>query len=201
IPGSDVTEHVGCYVAELLVPEDSSVIGKHRGQLVPDGIDAVTALEILRRGRPVHGPDIVLEAGDRLLLRGEWKQIAAARKAMKLKFDHVARDLDGDITVERLQVEAMVSPGSHLIGHTLAGMRFGHMYRARVHGIHRRLLNIRQPLDQVQLTVGDVLLIDAPEKSIEDLRADKGLIVLGMRKQRKVDVFRASMSTLVMVAA
>src|SRR5690606_41964223 len=101
---------------------------------------------------------------------------------------------------ERVQVEAMVSPGSHLIGNTLAGMRFGHMYRARVQGIHRRLLDIRQPLDQVQLSLGDVLLLDAPEPAIEDLRADKGMIVLGTRKEANVDVFRASMSVLVMVA-
>src|SRR5690606_41550276 len=80
------------------------------------------------------------------------------------------------------------------------GMRFAHMYRARVHGIHRRLLDIRQPLDQVQLSLGDVLLIDAPETAIEDLRADKGMIVLGTRKEAKVDVRRASLSALVMAA-
>src|SRR5690606_8235911 len=34
-----------------------------------------------------------------------------------------------------------------------------------------------------------------------DLRADKGMIVLGTRRQPTVDVFRASMSALVMVAA
>ncbi|WP_158636443.1 SLC13 family permease [Luteimonas marina] len=201
IPGSDDTEHVGRYVAELLVPEESSAIGLRREQVVPDDIDDATVLEVLRHGRPVYGEEAVVRAGDRLLVRGEWKQVAATRKARKLLFDHVARDLDGDISAERMQVEAMVSPGSHLIGHTLAGMRFGHMYRARVHGIHRRLLDIRQPLDQVPLTVGDVLLLDAPEKSIDDLRADKGMIVLGMRKQKTVDVLRASMSALVMVAA
>src|SRR5690606_8637677 len=105
-----------------------------------------------------------------------------------------------DINAERVQVEVMVSPGSHLIGHTLAGMRFGHMYRARVHGIHRRLLDVRRPLDQVPLNLGDVLLLDAPEKAIDDLRADKGMIVLGARRQAKVDVFRATASVLVMVA-
>ncbi|HRN62364.1 MAG TPA: SLC13 family permease, partial [Luteimonas sp.] len=198
IPGSEESEHVGRYVAELLVPEGSPAIGVHRNQLVPEGIDDVTALEVLRRGQPMYGGNAVVEAGDRILLRGEWKQIAAARKALKLKFDHVSRDLDGDVNAERLQVEAMVSPGSHLIGNTLAGMRFGHMYRARVHGIHRRLLDIRQPLDQVTLAVGDVLLINAPEKAIDDIRSDPGLIVLGTRKEQKVDVARAALSVLVM---
>ena len=200
VPGSAETEHVGRYVGELLVPADSEAIGLRREQVVPDSIDDAVVLEILRRGRPVSG-DAVVEAGDRLLVRGEWARIRAVRKARRLQFDHVAGDLDGDANGdERVQVEAMVSPGSHLIGNTLAGMRFGHMYRARVQGIHRRLLDIRQPLDQVQLSIGDVLLLDAPESAIEDLRADKGMIVLGTRKEAKVDVFRASMSVLVMVA-
>ncbi|MGJ4730197.1 SLC13 family permease [Luteimonas sp. SDU101] len=201
VPGTEEHEHVGRYVAELLVPEESGAIGLRREQVVPDSIDDVVVLEILRDGRALHGSEAQVRAGDRLLLRGEWKRIAAVRKARKLRFDHVARDLDGDIDAERMQVEVMVSPGSHLIGHTLAGMRFGHMYRARVHGIHRRLLDVRQPLDQVQLDLGDVLLLDAPARAIEDLRADKGMIVLGARRQAKVDVFRATASVLIMVAA
>jgi len=198
VPGSEETEHVGRYVAELLVPEDSEAIGLRRDQLVPGSVEDAVVLEILRRRRPLTDPDAVVQAGDRLLVRGEWRAIGAVRKARRLRFDHVAGELDDD--VERVQVEAMVSPGSHLIGNTLAGMRFAHMYRARVHGIHRRLLDIRQPLDQVQLSLGDVLLIDAPETAIEDLRADKGMIVLGTRKEAKVDVRRASLSALVMAA-
>src|SRR5690606_17668360 len=163
VPGSEETEHVGRYVAELLVPPDSDAIGLRREQVVPESIDDAVVLEILRRGRPVSSAGTV-EAGDRLLVRGEWRQVRAVRKARKLRVDHVAGDIDGDAAdAERVQVEAMVSPGSHLIGNTLAGMRFGHMYRARVQGIHRRLLDIRQPLDQVQLSLGDVLLLDAPE--------------------------------------
>ena len=200
IPGTEEHEHVGRYVAELLVPEESGAIGLRRDQVVPPNVDDAVVLEILRDGRAVHGPGGGGRAGDRLLLRGEWKHIAAVRKARKLRFDHVARDLDGDIDAERMQVEVMVSPGSHLIGHTLAGMRFGHMYRARVHGIHRRMLDVRQPLDHVQLSLGDVLLLDAPAKAIEDLRADKGMIVLGTRRQARPDPLRAILSVLVMVA-
>lgn len=201
VPGSATADHIGRYVAELLVPDGAAVVGRRRSEVLPDGNDGVTLLEILRHGTAVRGDDVRVEAGDRLLLRGLWQDIDALRKSMKLKFDHVARDLDGDITAERLHVEAMVAPGSHLIGHTLAGMRFGHTYRARVHGLHRRQLGIRQSLDQVPLHVGDVLLLDAPVKAIDDLRVDRGLIVLGARAQRKVDTTKATLSAIVMAAA
>ena len=120
---------------------------------------------------------------------------------MKLAFDRNTRDIDDGARDGRMLMEAMVSPGSHLVGHTLAGMRFGHTYRARVHGIHRRRLTIRQPLDRVQLAVGDVLLIDAPANAVEALRVDRGLIVLDEREQPKVDVPRAVASAAIMAVA
>jgi len=200
VSGRDATDHIGLYVAELLVPEGASAIGRSRGEVL-DGHDAVRLLDVLREGAAVRGADVRVAAGDRLLLRGLWHDIEATRKALKLRFDHVARDLDGDIRAERLHVEAMVAPGSHLIGHTLAGMRFGHTYRARVHGLHRRQLGIQRPLDQVPLNVGDVLLLDAPAKAIDELRVDRGLIVMGARAQRKVDTTKATLSAIVMAAA
>lgn len=201
VPGSDTADHIGRYVAELLVTDGAAVIGRRRSEVLAEGSADVAVLEVLRNGAAARGPDVRVEAGDRLLLRGLWQDIDAARKTLKLKFDHVARDLDGDVNAERLHVEAMVAPGSHLIGHTLSGMRFGHTYRARVHGLHRRQLGIRQPLDHVPLNVGDVLLLDAPAKAIDDLRIDRGLIVLGARAQRKVDTTKATLSAIVMTAA
>ncbi len=200
-PAGDAVDPIGRYVAELLVPEGAPVIGRSRDGLLGDAHEDVVVLELLRQGRAVHGAQATVEAGDRVLLRGLWPDIEAARKALKLRFDHVARDLDGDISAERMHVEVMVAPGSHLIGHTLAGMRFGHTYRARVHGIHRRQLGIRQPLDQVPLSVGDVLLLDAPVRAVDELRVDRGMLVLGTRAQRKVDTTKATLSVVVMVAA
>ena len=200
-PGSDEADHIGRYVVEVVVPAESPVVGKRPNMAVPEGNDDVDLVEVLRRGVPVRDPARAIEAGDRLLLRGEWKHIQATRKAMKVAFDRIAGDIDDGDRDGRIQVEAMVAPGSHLIGHTLAGMRFGHTYRARVYGIHRRRLTIRQPLDRVALSVGDVLLIDAPSSAVEALRMDRGLIVLDERKQPKVDAPRALASVAIMAAA
>ncbi|QCO66862.1 SLC13 family permease [Luteimonas yindakuii] len=200
-PDSDDAHHIGRYVAELLVPAEAPVVGKRPNLAVPEGFDDVDLVEVLRGGAVVTDPQRVIEAGDRILLRGEWKHIQAARKAMKLAFDRNTRDIDDGARDGRMLMEAMVAPGSHLVGHTLAGMRFGHTYRARVHGIHRRRLTIRQPLDRVELAVGDVLLIDAPANAVEALRVDRGLIVLDEREQPKVDVPRALASVAIMAAA
>src|SRR5690606_6756684 len=96
--------------------------------------------------------------------------------------------------------DLMVAPGSHLIGHTLAGMRFAHTYHARVQGLHRHRLAIRQPLDQVPLAVGDVLLLDAPESALDMMRADPGLVVLGEREQARTSLRRSLLALGILTA-
>ncbi len=199
-PAIDSEGHMGRFVVELVVGAKSSVVGKR--------VDAVEALqgevevmEVLRDRRALPAPaSATLEPQDRLLLRGEWLAVEAARKRAGLSYDRVASDLDGDTATERLHAEVMVAPGSHLVGQTLAAMRFGHTYRARVHGLHRQRLAIRRPLDQVPLAVGDVLLIDAPDAAIDELRSDRGMIVLGKRLQMRVDARRATVSIAVLLA-
>src|SRR5690625_882465 len=218
-PNPGETEHAGGFIAESQVPESSPVVGRNPREAVPDSIDDVELLEVLRKGSPVHGTDVEIQAGDKLLLRGDWPKIEAARKAMKCKFDRVPtaperprplteeeanaekKDAADPRKDERLHVEAMIAPGSHLIGRTLYGMRFAHTYRARVQGIHRRQLAIRSPLDRVPLSVGDVLMLDAPADAIDALRADPGMIVLGERAQQRVAPRRAILSALIMAAA
>jgi di/tricarboxylate transporter len=202
VASSEADDHAGRYVVELMVPMDSAAVGKRGSEVVPVDLDGVVMLEILRRGHPLDSPrGALVEAGDRLLVRGEWRVVQAFRRKLRLVHDHVASDLEGDVEAERLHAEVMVAPGSHLVGKTLAATRFGHTYRARVHGVHRHRLAVRMPLDRVPLAVGDVLLIDAPEAAIEDIRVDRGLIVLGKRPQERVDVRRALTAIIVMVLA
>jgi di/tricarboxylate transporter len=85
-----------------------------------------------------------------------------------------------------------------MVGHTIAGMRFAHTYRARVHGLQRRRAVLRRPLDQVPLLVGDVMLVDASEASLEALRKDPGLVVLSQRAQQRIDWRRALVSMLIL---
>ncbi|MEN1925866.1 SLC13 family permease [Luteimonas sp. MJ293] len=213
------TEHVGRFIAELVVPPETPIIGASPRTALPDSIDDVELLEVLRHGVAQRDPDVTIQAGDRLLLRGHWPRIESTRKAMKCKFDRVPKAPDrapppvpdtpeGEkpketeaTRQERLHVEAMVAPGSHLIGRTLHGMRFAHTYRARVQGIHRRQLAIRVPLDRVPLSVGDVLMLDAPADALDALRSDPGMIVLGERAQQRVAPRRAIISALIMFAA
>ena len=159
-------------------------------------------VDVIRRGGKTTPASLTtLRAGDRLLLHGEWDQVEALRRRHKLDYDRVAPELDpAGGAEERLHAEVMVAPGSPLIGHTLAGMRFGHTYRVRVHGLQRQRAVLRRPVDQIPLALGDILVIDATESTLAALRRNPGLVVLGERAQQRVDVRRALISAGVLVA-
>jgi di/tricarboxylate transporter len=201
VPRRADSGHAGRYVVELLVPEKSGAVGRRGSELLPGDSGDVVVLEIFR-GRTAlpspHGTGI--EPGDRLLVRGNWLDIEQARRKLKLGYDHVASDIEVDDEDGRVHAEAMVAPGSHLVGHSLADVRFAHMYHARVLGLHRHRLAIRQPLDQVPLAVGDVFLLDAPESALDLMRADPGLVVLGERGQARTSMRRSLLALGILVA-
>ncbi|MDQ3618472.1 MAG: SLC13 family permease [Pseudomonadota bacterium] len=224
IPETDREGHGGQYLSELVVVESSSAINQLAGDLLmpqhdvddhkgknkrkdsdsaapEDPFDSLELVDVLRRGgKTTPASQTQLRVGDRLLLQGEWEQIEALRKRSKLHYDRVAPDLDDQGDGERLHADVMIAPGSPLIGHTLAGMRFGHTYRVRVHGLQRPRAALNVPVDQVPLALGDILLLDGAESTIEALHTDPGLVVLGARAQQRVDVRRVWTSLAVVVA-
>ncbi|MDO5505046.1 MAG: SLC13 family permease [Pseudoxanthomonas suwonensis] len=193
--------HAGRFVTELHVPEKSPAIGKTGSEVLPLDTGDALLLEIYRDGYMLLQPRAAtVEAGDRLLVRGGWDAIEKARKALKLTFDPVARDLDGDPAEDRLHAEVMIAPGSHLAGRSLAQLRFGHTYRLRVHGLQRPGEAIRQAPHKVPLAVGDVLLVDATERAIDGLRSEPGVMLLDQRRRQGVDGRRAFLSVAIMIA-
>lgn len=199
VPEMDTDGHGGAFMVELLVPEKSPAVGERARDVVPPEIGPITVLQVIRDNAILPSRHVELQPGDRLLVRGEWSHVQALRKQLRLEHDQVARDLEGHAGAERLHAEVMVAPGSHLIGHTLAGMRFGHVYRVRVHGLQRQRAPLRQRIDHMPLAVGDIMLVDATEKALGTLRDDPGLIVLGERAQPRIDAGRAWTSAAVMV--
>lgn len=216
VPKADREGHGGRYLSELFVSESSKAIERLAGEVVAYDKDKtgngkeqaqvpsrkpIELIDVIRRGgKTTPASQTTLKAGDRLLIHGEWEQIESLRRRYKLDYDRVAPELDPDGGSEHKHADVMVAPGSWMIGHTLAGMRFGHAYRVRVHGLQRPGAILRRPVDQVPLALGDILLLDAPGSALEALRNDPGLVVLGERKQQRVNVRRVWTSLAVMFA-
>jgi len=202
------TFELGEYITELRVGEDSSLIGKtvQDSRLAED--HDVTVLRLLHGEEKIWAPlRQPLSEGDVLLVRGSIKELMNLRGSANLELNVSFKLQDATLEAGDLRlVQALVAPGSKLVGHTLKDLDFRNRYKALVLALQRRGEAVRDKLNTIPLGLGDALLIQAPSSQIERLRSNESFIVLdqvdepGMRR-RKVPVVLTVITAVVALAA
>jgi di/tricarboxylate transporter len=173
------------FIAEIeLTPEHSLVGKKSVSGLFPDLPD-VTVRMVLRRGQAVLPPfddfafwphDIVIIAATRSALTKLLKSDPGILQGMLAEkgFDAETAPGRGQLSM----VEAVVAPGSRMVGRTLPQLGLYNETGCVVIGIERRSRMIRTQINTIRLEAGDVLLVVGPTESVLGLRADRDLLVL-----------------------
>ena len=101
------------------------------------------------------------------------------RGALRLELNADFKLRDESLQVEDIRVvQALVAPGSSLIGHTLKELDFRNRYKALVLAMQRKGETINDKLSSVVLSLGDVLLVQAHQAEITELRRNADFIVL-----------------------
>ena len=75
-------------------------------------------------------------------------------------------------------VEAVVAPGSRMIGRAIEQLGFRRLTNTLVLGVQRRSRMMRARLGDIRLEAGDTLLLCGPSSSFEELRASRDLLLL-----------------------
>ncbi|MFB6123978.1 MAG: SLC13 family permease [Haloferacaceae archaeon] len=183
-PKQDLTEEfeMGEYLTEVVVREDSPLVGRRiRDALVDTDFD-VDLVQLVRDG------DVFLEPlGPKEIHAGDVFALRTDRDTLVELLDVEGLDLVPEVTVDESELEAaetgqnlvevVVSPGSSLVGESLASASFRQRYDATVLALRRGGEVMRQRLDDVSLRVGDTLLVQATTDSIERLDANRDFIV------------------------
>jgi len=175
-----VVYQLGEYITELRVAENSPLVGKSvlESRLGQD--HDVTVLRLLHVTKAVWAPlRQAVQGGDVLLVRGKISELMRLRDSARLQLNAEFKLRDETLQSEDLRlVQALVAPGSNLVGQTLKEVDFRGRYSALVLAIQRRGEPIREKLNSVRFRLGDALLIQAHEDQIKKLRSDENLIVL-----------------------
>ncbi len=175
-----VVYQLGEYITELRVGENSPLIGKSvlESRLGQD--HDVTVLRLLHVTKAVWAPlRQAVQGGDVLLVRGKIGELMRLRESARLQLNAEFKLRDETLQSEDLRlVQALVAPGSNLVGQTLKEVDFRSRYEALVLAIQRRGEPIRDKLNSVRFRLGDALLIQAHQDQIQKLRSDENLIVL-----------------------
>jgi di/tricarboxylate transporter len=169
------------YISELLVLDNSHLVGKTLGEANINLELDLTVLGIIRGGvqRIAPRPHERIEAGDLLIVEGKLADILNIKSeaGLEIKPDFKLNDrvLEGG-SVELFEI--MVMRDSSLVGRTLKTSRFRQKYDLTVLAINRHGENFLEKMSSVNLKFGDVLLVQGNLKSIEPHVSDGEVMVL-----------------------
>ena len=173
------TYHLGEYVTEMRVLADSPLVGTSVLDSKLGAEHDVTILRVLEVGEPGWAPlRQVLEPDHVLLVHGSISELMRLR-SLGLEMNANFKLRDETLQTEDLRlVQALIAPGSSLIGHTLKELDFRNRYKSLVLAMLRRGETINDKLSSITLSLGDVLLVQAHEADITALRRNSDFIVL-----------------------
>jgi di/tricarboxylate transporter len=196
---------IGKYVTELEVGEESPLLDTAIADAKLGETFGVYPLELLRGERRMWSPrEQKLQAGDVLLVRGDWEKIEEFQRKNKLE-NAPERRYAKEGEQPRVLAEIMVAPASLVEDRRLAEIGLDWRYRATVLALHRRGEVLRDKLSVTRLAVGDVLMVLVDEDAMPKLRNDEAFIVLNERDDargmsRKAIVAAAIMAAVVVVS-
>jgi di/tricarboxylate transporter len=175
------------YYTELVIQPNSSLIGRTIEAVEADETYAFKVVGWLRNGAVQQRPyrQKVLQAEDVLLVRISPEALASVEQRTGLALQPVAQY--GDMTAstesekkdapERL-VQAVIAPGSELIGRTIGQINFLHSYQVVVVGIWRQKGWLQTELARVRLREGDVLVLLGDEEAFARVASDRAFLLL-----------------------
>jgi len=174
--------HVRQYMTEVIVLDDSPLIGKSLAKArISDELD-LTVLGILRdqeQDRIAPNPAEQIKADDLLLVQGRAEDIlkVKAEAGIEIKPDFELNDSVLESKGTEL-FEAMVPRGSDFIGRTLKRLNLRKRHGVVVLAIDRHGVDLLSKISRVRLRFGDVLLIQAKREQVERLSADGQVLLL-----------------------
>ncbi len=180
------------YLSELIILPDSKLVGTTLREFRLGQELDLNVVRVVRARHPdrhvLPSPSLRLGAGDVLLVEGPREEV------LKVK-DLGGVEIRPEVTMpdviasdeETLVAEALVVPGSPLIGRSLRGINFRDRYGVQVLGLHRHGRNFLRKISRVLLRAGDLLLVQGRRSRIAGLAEEHVVATLGAVSETRID--------------
>jgi len=181
---SDRPLEASAYVAELVVPKDSRQIGQSLADLAKAAQENdVAILGVIRAGRRLPARrNLVLEAGDALVLEAAPSALDEFRVALSLDFTEADRQGQLNEEAEGLSVvECVVTDGARIQGKTAQAIGLSWRQRSVLLGISRQGRALSKQLRKTPVQAGDILLLLVPSDNADEVVAWLGCLPLADR--------------------
>lgn len=193
---------MGRYMTEIELLGDARSVGMALAESSIVRELAVEVLEINRGGQRLFLPHgrTLLQAGDILRVICDVDRIKslAERQGIRLKprqTDNAFSEPDGSVLVE-----AVVAPGSELVGETLKSANFRSTFGANVVALRHRGAVLHEKLGSTVLLGGDVLLIEVDREHLDILRNHEAFVMISEVAQPEYLRSKALLATLIVGA-
>jgi di/tricarboxylate transporter len=174
------------FLARLLIPNGSNYIGKQLSDL-PFNTAETRILDVVRGEVSMRRTmkDLVLEVGDRLVLKTGTGEILGLKEDGQIAFrDREDHDVEPVTADQTITMEASVGPNSHLRGRPIKDLKLRRKYGVYLMAVHRQEQNISQELQDLRLQFADTLLLEGPPEGLQRMMEDGGIVNLSTPTER-----------------
>lgn len=191
------------FLAQVTLDRKNPLIGESpvAGQF--PSLKNVTVRMIQRRDDVILPPfdDITLRLHDTVILAATREALTSLLKTKSELLAGVMAEVEtpeagGELTM----IEAVVAPGSRIIGRSISQIRFRFQTNCIILGIQRRSRMIRGDIQSIRLEAGDVLLILGDRSDIRRLRADRDILMLERSMTQLPDPDHAAYASFIFIA-
>ncbi len=168
------------FFTEVAVPEGSTLIGRRVEDVDIFKRDSLRVIDVLRGDTSLRRAlsEVVLEAGDRIVLRTPMSEVLSLQANKELRL------VDKLSSVQTQVVEVLITPGCFMVGRSLGSMRLRRRYGVYVLAAHRRNQNIGRQLDDLVVQVGDTLLLEGAQADIHRLASEMQVVDISTPSDR-----------------
>lgn len=195
------------FIAQIEINRGHPLIGKGPVAGLFVDLPDITVRMVQRRERAILPPfeDFAFRAGDVVIVAATRSALTSLLKSNPDMLEglmaetSIADEEDGSVqrSTQLTLVEAIVAPGSRLIGRSVAQIGFHAQTNCVILGIERRSRMIRTQMNTIRLEAGDVLLILGDLKDIRALRSDRDILLLEYSMQNLPDQRNARIAALI----
>ncbi|HSO22302.1 MAG TPA: SLC13 family permease [Chondromyces sp.] len=171
------------YASELSVDPESELVGATVRQSGLEDQYGVQVVALYRDGRPIPDfPAAEIAAGDSVLVSGRSEAIVQMAQADRLSVRTTSPGPEaGDGRPEELRLaEMIVSPRSRTIGQPLREVMTRLPADVTVLALQRHGVEVEEPMSEMELTAGDLLLVRSPVDRLRALHEGGDFGLLGV---------------------
>ena len=197
--------HLGDYLAEVKVPEESTVIGRRVRDL--DEIAAEHETEIIgliRRGtrQPGMARRVEIRKNDVLIIKAAPEGIEAIVGALGLQYTGKKNSETGIFAADDTSLlEVVVPQGARIDGRSARSLRLIYRHGVTLLGVSRQGKRFTKRVQELEIQAGDILLLLGDNEKLDDIAGWLGCLPLAERGLQVTQRKKAGLAVLIFASA